>query len=75
MNNSRPLLFALQGSEAYATGVAKRLGWQLASHEERDYEDGEHKCWPTATVNGYRVVLIHSLYSDDRQVDRLSVVR
>jgi ribose-phosphate pyrophosphokinase len=67
MNNSRPLLFALQGSEAYATGVAKRLGWQLASHEERDYEDGEHKCWPTATVNGYRVVLIHSLYSDDRQ--------
>ncbi|PSS51660.1 ribose-phosphate pyrophosphokinase [Pseudomonas sp. BBP2017] len=67
MDNNRPLLFALRGSEVYATGVAKRLGWQLASHEERNYEDGEHKCWPTVTVNGYQAVLFHSLYSDDRQ--------
>lgn len=67
MHSHRPLLFALRGSEAYATGVAKRLGWQLAPHAERNYEDGEHKCWPTVTVNGCQVVVIHSLYGDDQQ--------
>lgn len=67
MLTDRPLLFALQGSEHYATRVAQRLGCQLALHEERDYEDGEHKCRPLASVNGREVVVFHALYGDDRQ--------
>ena len=62
-----PLLFALQGSESYAVRVAQRLGCQLARHEERDYEDGEHKCRPLDPVNGREVVVFHALYGDGRQ--------
>jgi ribose-phosphate pyrophosphokinase len=67
MLTQRPLLFALQGSEHYATRVAQRLGCQLALHEERDYEDGEHKCRPLEPVNGREVVVFHALHGDDRQ--------
>jgi len=67
MLSHRPLLFALQGSEDYATAVAQRLGCPLALHEERDYEDGEHKCRPLESVNGREVVVFHSLYGDGRQ--------
>ncbi|AOE60727.1 ribose-phosphate diphosphokinase [Pseudomonas corrugata] len=62
-----PLLFALQGSEHYAARVAQRLGCPLARHEERDYEDGEHKCRPLDSVNGREVVVFHALYGDDRE--------
>lgn len=67
MLTERPLLFALQGSEHYASRVAQRLGCQLALHEERDYEDGEHKCRPLESVNGREVVVFHSLHGDGRQ--------
>lgn len=62
-----PLLFALQGSEHYAARVAQRLACPLARHEERDYEDGEHKCRPLDPVNGREVVVFHALYGDGRQ--------
>ena len=62
-----PLLFALQGSESYALRVAQRLVCPLARHEERDYEDGEHKCRPLDPVNGREVVVFHALYGDGGQ--------
>lgn len=62
-----PLLFALQGSELYAARVAQRLGCSLAQHEERDYEDGEHKCRPLDLVHGREVVVFHGLHGDGRQ--------
>ncbi len=62
-----PLLFALKGTEIYAGRVAQRLGCQLARHEERDYEDGEHKCRPLDPVGGRDVVVFHSLYGDGQQ--------
>lgn len=62
-----PLLFALKGTELYASRVAQRLGCQLASHEERDYEDGEHKCRPLDRVSGRDIVVFHSLYGDAQQ--------
>jgi len=67
MLSDRPLLFALQGSEHYAAFVAQRLGCQLALHEERNYEDGEHKCRPLDRVSGRDVVVFHSLYGDAQQ--------
>ncbi|WP_095195286.1 ribose-phosphate pyrophosphokinase [Pseudomonas sp. Irchel 3A7] len=62
-----PLLFALQGTELYASRIAQRLGCPLGRHEERDYEDGEHKCRPLDSVNGREVVVFHSLYGDGLQ--------
>lgn len=64
MNHIPPLLFALQGSEGYGSAVAQRLGCTLSAHEERDYEDGEHKCWPREAVDGRSVIVVHSLYAD-----------
>ncbi|MBH3410086.1 ribose-phosphate diphosphokinase [Pseudomonas putida] len=64
MNTTAPLMFALQRSEGYGDAVARRLGIALSAHEERDYEDGEHKCWPMHPVEGRNAVVFHSLYGD-----------
>lgn len=64
MNTTAPLMFALQGSEGYGDAVARRLGLSLSAHVERDYEDGEHKCWPQDAVEGRNTVVFHSLYGD-----------
>jgi ribose-phosphate pyrophosphokinase len=39
----------------------------LTPHEERDFEDGEHKARPLASVRGRDVYVLHSLYGDDAQ--------
>jgi ribose-phosphate pyrophosphokinase len=36
----------------------------LASHEEREFEDGEHKARPLENVRGQDVYVIHSLYGE-----------
>ncbi len=64
MTTDFPLLFALKGTEDYATRVAQRLGCHLAAHEERNFEDGEHKIRALEDVDGRRVVVFHSLYGD-----------
>ena len=67
MSNPGPLLFALKGSQAYGARVAQHLGCELTEHEERLYEDGEHKSRPLQPVAGREAVVFHSLYGDDRQ--------
>ena len=64
MSTDSPLLFALHGSEEYAARVAERLGCTLAAHEEREFEDGEHKSRALESVNGRQLVVFHSLYGD-----------
>jgi len=64
MATESPLLFALHGSQDYATRVARRLGCRLAAHEERSFEDGEHKTRPLEPVRGRRAVVFHGLYGD-----------
>lgn len=67
MSRDRPLLiFALEGSRDLGADVARALGLELATHEERDFEDGEHKARPLDNVRGGDVFVIHSLYGDDR---------
>ena len=39
-------LFALEGSRDFGERVAARLDVPLAEHEEREFEDGEHKTRP-----------------------------
>jgi ribose-phosphate pyrophosphokinase len=64
--NHRPLsLFGLQGSRDFAGLVAQRLEVALAPHEERGFEDGEHKTRPLQDVRGHDALVLHSLYGDD----------
>jgi ribose-phosphate pyrophosphokinase len=64
----RPLsVFGLQGSREIAEGVAERLDIALAPHEERGFEDGEHKSRPLQDVRGHDVFVLHSLHGDDSE--------
>jgi len=45
-----PVLFALSRMNALAERVAHRLGLSVAAHEERRFEDGEHKIRPLVGV-------------------------
>ena len=61
MEQSAALLFALEGSRPYGERVASRLEWPLSKHEEREFEDGEHKIRPLVDVSRRDVFVIHSL--------------
>jgi ribose-phosphate pyrophosphokinase len=60
-------LFALQGSNDLGRAIAERLGRTLNSHEEREFEDGEHKIRPLDAVRGADVHVIHSLHGGPSQ--------
>lgn len=60
-------LFALHGSRELGQVIAKHLNLSLSDHEERNFEDGEHKARPLESVVGQDVFVIHSLYSDRHQ--------
>ncbi len=62
MEQSAGLLFALEGSRSYGDRVAARLEWPLAAHEERSFEDGEHKIRPLVEVTRRDVFVIHTLH-------------
>lgn len=57
-------LFALHSSRAFGERVAQHLGMPLGRHEERDFEDGEHKSRPLDEVRGRDVFVVHSLHAD-----------
>lgn len=54
-------LFALNGSKDLGAATARALGMALDPHEERDFEDGEHKARPLVSVRGADVYVLHSL--------------
>jgi hypothetical protein len=60
-------LFALQGSNDLGRAIAERLGRTLNSHEEREFEDGEHKIRPLDAVRDADVHVIHSLHGGPSQ--------
>jgi ribose-phosphate pyrophosphokinase len=62
MQESGAVLFAIEGSRGYGERVASRLEWPLSAHEERSFEDGEHKIRPLVDVTRRDVYVIHSLY-------------
>lgn len=68
-------LFALNASRDFGQRVAGALGVALAPHEEREFEDGEHKARPLESVRGRDVFVVASLYSDDRQSVNDKLVR
>jgi ribose-phosphate pyrophosphokinase len=64
MNDEEPALFAVNASRAFGEAVSRELGTALTPHEEREFEDGEHKGRPLASVRGRDVYVIQSLYGD-----------
>ncbi len=69
------MLFALDASRAYGESVAHALGMALSAHEERAFEDGEHKSRPLASVRDRDIYVVHSLYSDATQTVNDKLVR
>ena len=70
------LLFALQATRELGAVVAQELGTSLAAHEERSFEDGEHKSRPLVDPNGEDVYVMQSLHggptlSGDEKLMRL----
>lgn len=59
-----PQLFALGSSKHWGKNVAEHLHIPLSLHEEREFEDGEHKIRPLENVRGRDVFVLISLYSD-----------
>lgn len=60
-------LFALQSSRDFGELVASELGIALSEHEEREFEDGEHKSRPLESVRNQDVFVIQSLFGDDKE--------
>ena len=60
-------VFALNTGRAYGEAVCRELGVPLAAHEEREFEDGEHKSRSLVSVRGGDVYVVQSLYGDAQQ--------
>jgi ribose-phosphate pyrophosphokinase len=60
-------IFALSSTRELGERVAATLGMALGAHEERDFEDGEHKARPLVSVRGKDVFVLQSLYGDAQQ--------
>lgn len=57
-------IFSLNTSREFGKSVAEHLGTNLSHHEERDFEDGEHKTRSLINVRGQDVYVIQSLYGE-----------
>jgi ribose-phosphate pyrophosphokinase len=75
VNENDLRLFALNASRAFGEAVSERLAVPLSPHEEREFEDGEHKTRPLANVRGADVFVIHSLYGETAQSANDKLVR
>ena len=60
-------LFALHASHNFGSQISEVLGLPLCEHEERAFEDGEHKSRPLVSVRGKEVFVVQSLYSDPNE--------
>jgi len=60
-------LFGLQASRAYAEDLARNLGVELSTLEEREFEDTEFKIRPLESVRAEQVFVCQSLAADSQQ--------
>ncbi|MGZ8229122.1 MAG: ribose-phosphate diphosphokinase [Burkholderiales bacterium] len=68
-------LFALDSGRDLGSRIAAALSLPLARHEEREFEDGEHKARPLENVRGCDVYVVQALHSDDEQSVNDKLVR
>ena len=59
-----PLLFSLDPASALTAQICRHLGCSLAAHEDRSFEDGEHKVRPLVDPGGQQVAVIATLAGD-----------
>src|SRR5512145_2763295 len=69
------LLCALSESRALAEAVALCLDRPLARIEERNFEDGEHKCRPLESVRGADAYVLQSLDGEEGKSPNDKLVR
>lgn len=67
MDAEDPQIFALNTSRDFGERICAYLNLSLQSHEEREFEDGEHKARPLVNVRGRDVFVLQSLYGDAQQ--------
>jgi ribose-phosphate pyrophosphokinase len=60
-------LFVINASAPLGQSIAARLNVSLAAHEEREFEDGEHKIRPLDDVDGADVYVLQSLHGGPEQ--------
>lgn len=60
-------LFALNATADLGQAIAHELWVSLSPHEEREFEDGEHKARPLDSVDGSDVYVVQSLHSGPSQ--------
>jgi ribose-phosphate pyrophosphokinase len=68
-------VFALNASREFGVQVCRNLGVPLCAHEEREFEDYEHKARPLVDVRAKDVFVIQSLHADDMQSANDKLVR
>jgi ribose-phosphate pyrophosphokinase len=61
------MLFTLGASSGLGRSIADALGVTLSRHEERDFEDGEHKTRPLESVEGADTYVVQNLYGGPDQ--------
>ena len=66
MDHRDLMLFSLKSGSDYAEKVARHLGVPVSEHEEREFEDGEHKSRPLVNVRNRHVFVVQSLHGDDQ---------
>lgn len=62
-----PLLFALSSGRDIGECIAHHLGVHLQRHEEREFEDGEHKSRPLIDVRDSEISVVGGLHSGSGQ--------
>jgi ribose-phosphate pyrophosphokinase len=67
MSEGELKVFAPNSGRAYGEAVCRELGVSLSAHEEREFEDGEHKSRSLVSVRACDVYVVQSLYGDARQ--------
>ncbi|MGM0576910.1 MAG: ribose-phosphate diphosphokinase [Myxococcota bacterium] len=75
MDRERIAVFGLGASRAFAERMCASLEVPPARHEERDFEDGEHKARPLESVRGRDVYVVCSLYGDEEHTVNDKLVR
>lgn len=60
-------IFALDASRTFGQAIAAALEVPLGLHEEREFEDGEHKARPLEVVRGEDVYVVQSLHGGPTQ--------
>ncbi len=67
MRDQGMCLFALHATADLGAAIAAALDRPLSAHEEREFEDGEHKTRPLERVRGADVFVLQSLHGDTEQ--------